>query len=90
MSSDVSIQKQLLDSLWRVRTYLIGLTWLRYLFLNGDVLYQKELEYTLPTDQIMRAELGLSMMLHNVREMEQLRSNLIYAIHTNDMIQIRA
>ena len=29
-----------------------GLTWLRYLFLNGDVLYQKELEYTLPIDQI--------------------------------------
>ena len=27
------------------------------------------------------------MMLHNVREMEQLRSNLIYAIHTNDMVK---
>lgn len=64
-----------------------GLTWMRYLFLNGNVLYQRELEYTLPIDQILTANLGLSMMLHNVSEMEQLRSNLIYAIHTNDMAE---
>ena len=62
-----------------------GLTWLRYLFLGGDVLYQREIEYAIPIEQLLTADLGLSMILHNIRDMEQLRSDLTYAIYTNDM-----
>ena len=62
-----------------------GLTWLRYLFLNGDVLYQREFEFAIPVEQLLTADLELSRMLHNVRGMEQLRNDLTYAIYTNDM-----
>ena len=62
-----------------------GLTWLRYLFLNGEVLYQKEIEYVIPIEQLLTADLGLSLILHNIQDMEQLRSDLTYAIYTNDM-----
>ena len=62
-----------------------GLTWLRYLFLNGDVLYQREIQYAIPIEQLLTANLELSMILHNVRNMERLCSDLIYAIYTNDM-----
>ena len=66
-----------------------GLTWLRYLFLNGDVLYQREIQYVMPIEQLLTADLELSMILHNVRDMEQLCSDLIYAIYTNDMEKFR-
>ena len=33
----------------------------------------------------MTADLGLSLILHNIQDMEQLRSDLTYAIYTNDM-----
>ena len=62
-----------------------GLTWLRYLFLNGDILYQREIEYAMPIEQLLTADFGLSMVLHNVRDMEQLCSDLTYAIYTDDM-----
>ena len=62
-----------------------GLTWLRYLFLNRDVLYQREIQYAMPIEQLLTADLELSMMLHNVRDMEQLCSDLTYAIYTDDM-----
>ena len=62
-----------------------GLTWLRYLFLNGDALYQREIQYTIPVEQLFTADLELSTILHNIQDMEQLRSDLTYAIYTNDM-----
>ena len=62
-----------------------GLTWLRYLFLGGDVLYQREIEYVIPIEQLLTTDLELPMILHNIRDMEQLRSDLTYAIYTNDM-----
>ena len=62
-----------------------GLTWLRYLFLGGDVLYQKEIEYAIPIEQLLTTDLELPMILHNIQNMEQLRSDLTYAIYTNDM-----
>ena len=61
-----------------------GLTWLRYLFLNGDVLYRREIEYAIPIEQLLTADLGLPMIRHNIQDMEQLRSDLTYAIYTND------
>ena len=62
-----------------------GLTWLRYLFLNGKTLYRTEIEHTLPVEKLLTANIELSMMIHNLRDMERLRSNLTYAIYTNDM-----
>lgn len=63
-----------------------GLTWLRYLFMNQSTLYKREIEYTVDIGQLSTANnFELSMILHNIEYMEQLRSNLIYAISTNDM-----
>ena len=62
-----------------------GLTWLRYLFLNGNVLYRREIQYVMPIEQLLTADLGLSMMLHNIRDIEQLCNDLTYAIYANDM-----
>ena len=66
-----------------------GLTWLRYLFLRGNVLYQREIEYAIPIEQLLTTDLELSMILHNIRDMEQLRSDLTYAIYTNDIEKFR-
>ena len=62
-----------------------GLTWLRHLFLNGETLYRRETEYEVPVEQLLTSNIDLSMMLHNVQSMEELRSNLIYAFYTNEM-----
>lgn len=63
-----------------------SLTWLRYLFMNQSTLYKREIEYTMDIGQLSTASnLELSIILHNIEYMEQLRSNLIYAISTNDM-----
>lgn len=62
-----------------------GLTWLRYLFLNGKTLYRREIEYAVPIEQLLTANTELSMILHNLQDMEQARSDLTYAIHANDM-----
>ena len=62
-----------------------GLTWLRHLFLNGETLYRRETEYVVSIEQLLATNMELSMILHNVRSMEQLRSDLIYAMYTNNM-----
>ncbi len=62
-----------------------GLTWLRHLFLNGETLYRREIEYVVPIEQLLTANIELSMILHNLQDMEQARSDLTYAIHANDM-----
>ena len=62
-----------------------GLTWLRHLFLNGETLYRREIEYAVPIDQLLAANIELSMILHNLQDMEQARSDLTYAIYANDM-----
>ena len=61
-----------------------GLTWLRHLFLNGETLYRREIEYAVPTEQLLTANIELSMILHNIQDMEQARSDLTYAIYAND------
>lgn len=62
-----------------------GLTWLRHLFLNGETLYRREIEYAVPIEELLAADIELSMILHNLQDMEQARSDLIYAIYANDM-----
>ncbi len=62
-----------------------GLTWLRHLFLNGETLYRREIEYVVPIEQLLTADIELSMILHNIQDMEQARSDLAYAIYANDM-----
>lgn len=62
-----------------------GLTWLRHLFLNRETLYRREIEYVVPIEQLLTADIELSMILHNIQDMEQARSDLTYAIYANDM-----
>lgn len=64
-----------------------GLTWLRYFFSNGEVLYKQELQYAVPIKQLLNLNIDpkLFMMRHNIQEMERLRSHLVYAINTNNL-----
>ena len=61
-----------------------GLTWLRYFFSNGEVLYKQEYQYAIPIKQSLHIDLKSSMMRHNITEMEKLRSHLVFAINTNN------
>ena len=63
-----------------------GLTWMRYLFLDRSTLYKREVEYTVGVGQLVSAgNVELSIMIHNIEEMEHLRSDIIYAISVGDM-----
>ncbi|MDE0087812.1 MAG: hypothetical protein OXU23_18965 [Candidatus Poribacteria bacterium] len=39
----------------------------------------------MPIEQLFTADIELSMILHNLQDMEQVRSDLTYAIYANDM-----
>ena len=62
-----------------------GLTWLRYYFSRKEVLYQKEFQYALPIDGLIRGG-GLKnrMWRHNITAMTELHSDLVFSIRTND------
>lgn len=63
-----------------------GLTWLRYLFLNDATFYKREFQYVMPISSLLTADNIMdSVIVHNVVELEKLRSNLAYALITNDI-----
>lgn len=62
-----------------------GLTWLRYFFSNGEVLYKQEYQFAIPISDLLRIDPKLYMMRNNINEMEELRSHLVYAISTNNL-----
>lgn len=63
-----------------------GLAWMRYVFLSGSALYKREAEYAIDINQLISTgNIELSIMLHNIAEMERLRSHIICSIGVDDM-----
>ncbi|MCB9452379.1 MAG: hypothetical protein H6672_13160 [Anaerolineaceae bacterium] len=61
-----------------------GLTWLRFVFHKDSTLYKREFEYLVQPSSLLGADIESSIIAHNIREIERLRSDLGYALATSD------
>jgi hypothetical protein len=62
-----------------------GLTWHRYFFADRTTYYKREFEFRVTSSELSpEKDIPLSIMLHNIREIEQLRADLVYARTVGD------
>lgn len=62
-----------------------GLTWHRYYFEDKSTLYRREFEFRVPASKLSTPEnVELSLILHNIRELERLNADLVYARTVDD------